>query len=62
MIIKKKEKKRKKNHIENEIRETCKELQDLVDKELLPKNEEDEVLVFLYDIHHYMNHYNIFHL
>ena len=39
-----------KNHIENEIRETCKELQDLVDKELLPKNEEDEVLVFLYKL------------
>ena len=39
-----------KNHIENEIRETCKELQDLVDKELLPKNEEDEILVFLYKL------------
>jgi len=39
-----------KNHIENEIRETCKELQDLIDKELLPKNEEDEVLVFLYKL------------
>ena len=39
-----------KNHIENEIRETCKELQDLVDKELLPKNEENEVLVFLYKL------------
>ena len=39
-----------KNHIESEIRETCKELQDLVDKELLPKNEEDEVLVFLYKL------------
>ena len=45
-----KEKKEIKNHIENEIRETCKELQDLVDKELLPKNEEDEVLVFLYKL------------
>ena len=39
-----------KNHIENEIRETCKELQDLIDKELLPKNEEDEILVFLYKL------------
>ena len=39
-----------KNHIENEIRETCKELQDLIDKELLAKNEEDEILVFLYKL------------
>ena len=39
-----------KNHIENEIRETCKDLQDLIDKELLPKNEEDEILVFLYKL------------
>ena len=45
-----KEIKEMKNHIENEIRETCKELQDLIDKELLPKNEEDEILVFLYKL------------
>ena len=39
-----------KNHIENEIRETCKDLQDLIDKYLIPKNDEDETKVFLYKL------------
>ena len=45
-----KEIKEVKNHIENEIRETCKELQDLIDKNLLPNNDDNEILVFLYKL------------
>ena len=36
-----------KNHIENELRETCNKLQEIIDKYLLPNNEEDDTIVFL---------------
>ena len=45
-----KEVKEVKNHVENEIREACRDLQDLIDKYLLPNNEENEILVFLYKL------------
>ena len=55
--MERKEKKKKKNtvkeikeiksHIENELRETCNKLQEIIDKYLLPNNEEDDTIVFL---------------
>lgn len=39
-----------KSHIEKEIRETCKELQDLIDNHLLPNNDENEILIILYKL------------
>jgi 14-3-3 protein epsilon len=58
--LERKEKKKKKNivkeikevksHIENELRETCNKLQEIVDKYLLPNNDDDESVVFLYKL------------
>jgi len=39
-----------KNHIETEIREACNKLQELLDKYLLPNNDDDDILVFLYKL------------
>ena len=39
-----------KKHIEKEIREVCVELQNLLDKYLLPNNDDDDILVFLYKL------------
>ena len=39
-----------KNHIENELREICNKLQEIVDKNLIPNNDEDDTLVFLYKL------------
>lgn len=45
-----KEIKEVKNHIEKEIREACQELQILIDKNILPNNNENESLVFFYKL------------
>ena len=39
-----------KNHIENELREICNKLQEIIDKNLIPNNDEDDTLVFLYKL------------
>ena len=39
-----------KNHIENELREICNKLQEIVDKNLIPNNDEVDTLVFLYKL------------
>ena len=55
--MERKEKKKKKNtvkeiknHIENELREICNKLQEIVDKNLIPNNDEVDTLVFLYKL------------